>query len=474
MQPLFFKPEGAWSGDYIPFYKDGTFYLYYLLDWRDAEGHGSGTPWYLVTTTDFVHFEDRGEMLARGAEDEQERWVFTGSVIEGERRYHIFYTGHNPAVQSRGLPHQAIMHAVSDDLLSWQKVPADTFYAPPELYEPNDWRDPFVFWNDSAREYWMLICARQSSGIPRRRGCTALATSTDLVHWQVAPEPFYAPGLYHTHECPDLFRIGDWWYLVFSEYSQKLLTRYRMARSLAGPWITPDDDAFDGRAFYAAKTAASPAERYLFGWNPTRTPETDQSPWNWGGNLAVHALSQRDDGTLAASCPQQIVAQFIQEHPLQVVPVAGQVQQNARELVVKASPQEWACAMLGNMPESCLFSAQFSFSEGTHNLGVMLRASADAETGYYVRIEPGQQRLVWDTWPRPGDAPHQTGLERPLQVGAGLPITLQVVCEGTIAEVYVNNEIALSARMYDHREGALGVFVEGGTLSAADLSLHTR
>ncbi len=130
--------------------------------------------------------------------------------------------------------------------------------------------------------------------------------------------------------------------------------------------------------------------------------------------------------------------------------------------------------MLGNMPESCLFSAQFSFSEGTHNLGVMLRASADAETGYYVRIEPGQQRLVWDTWPRPGDAPHQTGLERPLQVGAGLPITLQVVCEGTIAEVYVNNEIALSARMYDHREGALGVFVEGGTLSAADLSLHTR
>ena len=36
------------------------------------------------------------------------------------------------------------MHAVSDDLLQWQKMPEDTFYAPPDLYESNDWRDPYV------------------------------------------------------------------------------------------------------------------------------------------------------------------------------------------------------------------------------------------------------------------------------------------------------------------------------------------
>ena len=62
-------------------------------------------------------------------------------------------------------------------------------------------------------------------------------------------------GLYFTHECPDLFRMGEWWYLVFSEFSERCVTRYRMARSLAGPWLAPAEDTFDGRAFYAAKTA---------------------------------------------------------------------------------------------------------------------------------------------------------------------------------------------------------------------------
>ena len=69
------------------------------------------------------------------------------------------------------------------------------------------------------KQYWMLIAARLKVGPRRRRGCTALAVSTDLQHWQVR-DPFWAPGLFFTHECPDLFRIGDWWYLLFSEFSK--------------------------------------------------------------------------------------------------------------------------------------------------------------------------------------------------------------------------------------------------------------
>jgi len=36
-----------------------------------------------------------------------------GSVVEGEGRFHIFYTGHNPHLRARGEPEQAVMHAVS-------------------------------------------------------------------------------------------------------------------------------------------------------------------------------------------------------------------------------------------------------------------------------------------------------------------------------------------------------------------------
>lgn len=45
------------------------------------------------------------------------------------------------------------------------------------------------------------------------------------------------------HEMPDLFKMGDWWYLITTEYSHASTQVYRMAKSLKGPWIAPDDDA---------------------------------------------------------------------------------------------------------------------------------------------------------------------------------------------------------------------------------------
>ena len=253
---FFYRPADAWAADFIPYFENGVFHLFFLLDWRDRSRHGEGTPWYRVTTRDFVHFEEHGEMLARGSASDQDLFVFTGSAVRGLGKHHIFYTGHNPHLREAGKPEQGVMHAVSDDgMNTWKKLPGDTFYAPAAHFEANDWRDPFVFWNESAGEFWMLLAARLKAGPSRRRGCTALCSSKDLSQWTVR-EPFWSPGLYYTHECPDLFRMGDWWYLVFSEFSDLVRTRYRMSRSLKGPWLTPKNDYFDGRAFYAAKTAS--------------------------------------------------------------------------------------------------------------------------------------------------------------------------------------------------------------------------
>lgn len=41
------------------------------------------------------------------------------------------------------------------------------------------------------------------------------------------------------NECPDFFKMGDWYYLVFSNYTDGFCTYYRMSRSPKGPWITP-------------------------------------------------------------------------------------------------------------------------------------------------------------------------------------------------------------------------------------------
>ena len=466
---FFFRPLGAWAADFIPYYKDGRFHLFFLLDWRDRAGRGEGTPWYQVSTSDFIHFEEHGEMLPRGTRDDQDLYVFTGSVTQGEGKYHIFYTGHNPSLRAQGKPEQGVMHAVSQDLLKWEKVPQDTFYAPGDRFEPHDWRDPFVFRNEEAGEYWMLLAARLKSGPSRRRGCTALCASKDLKKWEVR-QPFWTPGLYFTHECPDLFRIGDWWYLIFSEFSDLVRTRYRMSQSLAGPWLTPKYDYFDGRAYYAAKSASDGQRRFLFGWDPTRAEKRDYYRWDWGGNLVVHELIQESDGTLSVKVPTSVDAAWSKPLVPQFSSRLGESKIDQDQIDI-AAPESFGCVDAGMIPDRCKIEAQLRFDPGTHGCGIALRTSEDLESSYYVRLEPQNHRLVFDSWPRGSgpehpitstDGGYMAGLDRWINLDSHNPVDLKIFVDRTIAVVYAGGKIAMCTRMYDLPRGRWGFFVNQG------------
>lgn len=469
MTNLFYQPADGVAADFIPFYWKGEFHLFYLKDYRAIEKHGEGTPWFHLSTTDFLHFDDLGQAVERGTLEDQDLYVFTGSVLEAGGKFHIFYTGHNPHLRKQGKPEQAILHAVSDDLIHWQKVHEDAFFAPQYGYEPHDWRDPFVFWNPEAQEYWMLLAARQMEGPSRRRGCTALCASKDLKNWQVRP-PFWSPGLYFTHECPDLFQMGDWWYLIFSEFSDRSVTRYRMSRSIHGPWLRPQEDTFDGRAYYAAKSASDGERRFLFGWNPTRSMQTDDSSWQWGGNLVVHEINQRSDGTLTVRVPESVDGYFKTRLPINFVRAVGQGAQMPDGVEV-STLGSFSCMSAGIMPECCKIETKIQFTAATQGCGVFLRATDGYEQGYFIRLEPHRQRLVFDRWPRYGDQPFSVELERPVTFQAGDVIRMKVFVEKTLCEVYLQDEIAMSTRLYNHPQGEWGVFAEDGTSIFSQISI---
>ena len=72
------------------------------------------------------------------------------------------------------------MHAISRDLVSWQKLPKDTFRgSKPYIYD-DTFRDPNVFYNADYEEYWMLITTHSQKPC----GVIALYTSQDLKHWE--------------------------------------------------------------------------------------------------------------------------------------------------------------------------------------------------------------------------------------------------------------------------------------------------
>ena len=468
---ILYRPEASVAADFIPFFWKGKYHLFYLRDWRDPQRHGEGTPWWHLVTEDFVRFEEWGEALPRGAQDEQDLYVFTGSVFEADGTFHIFYTGHNSHLRKAGKPEQSIMHATSLDLRTWTKDAGFRFFAPADLgYEPHDWRDPFIYWDERYKEYAMLLAARKSDGPVRFRGCTALATSPDLKTWKVRP-PFWAPDEYYTHECPDLFRIGKWCYLVYSTFTERCVTHYRMSKSLDGPWLAPANDTFDARAYYAAKTAGDGKRRFVFGWLPTRAEDKDEGAWQWGGDLVVHEIKQQRDGTLTVQVPRSVMGPFRSSRRVIPAPVLGAWTCGAGAFSADAVGRH-SILSLGDLPQECVVSADVVFERRTAGCGLLLRSDATSDAYYQLRLEPANQRLVVDRWPRPGDQPFM--LERPLAMKPGRAVRLRVLVSGTCLVVYVDDLVALSCRMYDHRQGGWGLFVTEGRATFRSVTVKLR
>lgn len=205
----------------------------------------------------------------------------------------------------------------------------------------------------------MLLTGRVKEDVPcNSKGVTLVAYSEDLDNWEVSKEFFFAPDAYYAHECPDLFQMGDWWNLVFSEFTDRFITTYRMSRSPYGPWMTPKVNTFDGHAFHAAKSASDGKRRIMFGWNPVKDQEQDNNYWQWGGNIVAHELVQQSDGTLLVKCPDEVRENYGLEIPLLDGKQVGTVQKKDNGYMV-GNDHGRSIKMLGKVPEHCRIEMTF-------------------------------------------------------------------------------------------------------------------
>ena len=482
-----FRPPGGYVGDVIPFESDGTAWLFYLLDERpDASplDRQAGMPWAAVTTTDFVKFQDQGVVLPSGGPESSDFDCYTGSIVrDAAGGLHLFYTGHNPRIQtdtSGGLKDaQVVCHATSDgDLTNWARHPEWDLPAL-EGYSPEDWRDPFVYRLGPDSPWQMLLATRRPEDPYRRSGLVARLESDDLITWRDA-QPLWQPHRFITQECPEVFQWGDWWYLVYSEFSDSFCTRYRMATSPEGPWLAPGDNTVDGRAFYASKTVALGEDRYFVGWIASKEGERDASPWQWAGTMATLQAHQRRDGSLRFDLPKKLKAAYSKRTDVsgEFTPVTSAAQQ------VGAGAEDRFAAWLGShAPTEAVVALELDIAAGTQSCGLVVRASDDGDEAYALRLEPLRNRLVLDRWPRGstgteqwqilGDMPYAVELERPVQLPPGRH-RLEVHLDGDICVAVVDGDVALSTRLYDRPDGRIGLFAQDGAFTLIGAEVRTR
>jgi Beta-fructosidases (levanase/invertase) len=483
MKRIFYKPKDGWVGDVIPFYDQGEYKLYYLHDKREEGDYGNHTTWNLITTNDFLQFREHGVSLLNGTEDEPDRNAYTGSVIKGrDEKYHLFYTGHNPnpSFCEEGKPLQVVLHATGDDGIHWTKDASFHLHGDAVIYERFDWRDPFVFWNEEEGRYWMLVTSRLVGSSEKRGGCVALLTSPDLTNWEFK-DPFYNPGKYIAMECPDYFRMGDWHYLVYSTFSEKFVTHYKKSRSIDGEYGSPILDTFDGRGFYAAKTASDGNRRYAFGWVPSKTGSSDFGDWEWAGTLVVHEVYPNEQGDLFVRMPEAIYGYFNHDMPLTLL--KGHHHRATEDGLVLDSKDGIAYGVFDPIPQQSLIEATFFNWKDVKDFGIAVRTDDTLDRGYFIKFDPYHNRIGMDMWPRTepgvfqwqiaGDKPSIIELERPFDFTDQDRVHIKLILEDDILCLYVNDQVAMTTRVYNHKDGNLAFYANEGSVEVRNVRVRT-
>ena len=225
----------------------------------------------------------------------------------------------------------------------------------------NEFRDPFIFKEDNV--YKMLVTSRAYvDAVNDWQAVILQYSSTDMLNWSIE-EPFY----YNSErilECPDVFTMGNYQYLIYSNWDWAGIdrrTRYVYREVDSKSWITPEQSAIDDHFFYAGKTAGDGNERYIFGWCYSRENHKDTGNKVWGGSLIIHQLMQNSDGTLKVTAPTHILSAFSTE-----VDLLCKIMNNARfynnQYILASSGKEKAIAIFDGIREAYRIQATLNLT----------------------------------------------------------------------------------------------------------------
>lgn len=472
--------EGVASGDAIPLFHEGKFHLFFLTSPKGSTVYPRRicTTWRHAVSENLVDWQELQPALLPGGGgttiDKDGCW--TGSALYGEGRFHIFYTAAN---LDSATP-QTIAHATSEDGEYWTKDGDAPVIVPiEEHYELIDWRDPYVFYNADEGCWWMLIAGRKNKGPDTRRACVVLYKSKDLAEW-VHHGILYDPGYTNVTECPEMFKMGDYWYLTHSRFSEGAQTVYRYSRSPYGPWRVPRREGVGGRRFYAAKSAANDkGRRFYFGWVHERARPVDTEHWCWGGDFCIpHEIIQRPDGELDFAMPKEIEATFTQTLDWGFEPCGGDIRADGEDVEVDAEGG-MAYGFFTLPTDRFLMTCTLRPQSARDVCAVLLKADGELARCYQLALEPGSQRVSLTKFPVPMD-PYWADAsvavkdfsviepdgprvcEKAFSFQDGDAIELKIVVDGDIMECFIGGQVAFSFRCYRTPEHEIGLLVQDG------------
>lgn len=384
----YWRPKGdLFVGDCMPFYKDGKYSFYWLLDsahHASLKGLG-GHQWALSTTTDLKTWKQ--EPVVLGIDEEWEKSICTGSMVYYKNKYYAFYA--TRLINTAGQVNEQLSYAISDDGIHFDKQKPNPFYTSAPGYSKRDFRDPKVFVDEKTGIFHLFVSSWQEGSVLRHSGGALVhLTSKDLKNWTVL-DPVLT-GQSSVPECPDYFLWKGWYYLVYGDNGD---TYYVKSKSPYGPWEEPRYQAINESWINVVKTAEfNNNRRIAAGWIPSRDQNRDDGGERFGGNAIFREIIQEADGTLSTKFPDEMVPQTEKAMTLKYIADLYASVSNQTHISITA-PNGVGAAHAEGIPLNCRVTLEIEPEGSIDEYGLYLRSKEQADGGYRLNFSPNSRTV---------------------------------------------------------------------------------
>jgi len=452
----YFKPaeKHLFAGDCMPYYKDGTFYLYWLLD----EGHHSGLDglgghqWALSTSTDLINWKHYPVSL--GIDEDWEKSICTGSVIDDGDKIYAFYS---TRVKEGNDVHEQLSYAISTDGgITFKKQKPNPFYYAPKECVSRDFRDPRVFKDKEGIFHIFISGYEKEPQLRGQGGYLVHLISKDLKNWSETTSPLRGqPGV---PECSDYFKWNDWYYLIYSVGGDAY---YVKSKQPYGPWEWPQSQVLVERWANVYKTAPfTGGRRIAVAFIPGKWKESDSERPVFGGNILLRELTQNKDGSLSTKFLPEVLPPMEginlpapKSHNPEKVSVTGNsIKINASDGINIAS--------LADMPGNYRISLTVEPNGNYDELGLFLKATDKNQKGYKVELNANKRLVLL----------HNTVIEA--VDGLDKTARIDIIINNDIIDVNINNKRSIINRLSEQKGNNIFFFVKNGQATFKDIQVY--
>ena len=330
----------------------------------------------------------------------------------------------------------------------------------------NDFRDPYVYYDADEDLYNMLVTTRDfGAGVIKRYTADSLNATAE--QWRDNGVFFRNDAGDYNMECPSYIEYNGYYYLAYSEQGENRVTHYRYKTEKNGGWKRFERDSIDASGFYAGRLEKAEDKLYAFAWCANLTGGST-GEFDWGGNLVAHEIKQLSNGELCAVMVSNVKQTFSKQVSYSFID--GEKIESAS--FGKTFSAKGAERLATNITR---ISFKFSVDDFGGNFGITFgldgkynnRLGASA-----VAFDAKNSRLVCyngiSSIVRYGEPLASV----PFAYTAGKEYGVDIIIEGEILTVYLDDTVCLTARFPDMRRKNFAFYSNGNQVNFKDIAFY--